>query len=412
MDRNTFFEKVRISGGSAYLVGGAVRDALMGRACSDRDYVVCGLDLETFAGAFREARRAGLSFPVFLLEIDGETCEVAFARTDRKSGSGHKGFEVACGRDITIEQDLFRRDLTINSMAESEDGVLIDPYGGARDIRNGVIRAVSSHFTEDPVRALRAARQAAQFGFEIEERTLVMMKECAEELISEPAERKLKELGKALLSGKPSIYFRSLARAGLLKSEFPWLFALIGKSQPSAYHPEGDAFEHTMSVADAVSEKSSRAEVVFAALMHDIGKGLTPEAMLPHHYGHELRGLAILPEVAEMLKIPKKWRECAEFAIREHMRAASIAKPPKVRDFIRTLAKHPLALDGFKLIMQADSGGAVPEILERFEEFKSALDEAACKPVPEGLRGRKIGDFIRDNEIKALKKLMHDEKPS
>ena len=181
MNESEFFKKIREAGGRGYLAGGAVRDMVMGRAAHDKDYLVCGMLPEEFTALFPEARRAGKSFPVFLLEIGGAVCEVAFARVERKTGRGYTGFEARCGRDITVEQDLVRRDTTINSMAMDDEGRIIDPYGGAADVGRKIIRATSAaHFAEDPVRALRAARQAAQFGFDIEPATLALMGRCAE----------------------------------------------------------------------------------------------------------------------------------------------------------------------------------------------------------------------------------------
>lgn len=411
MNESEFFIKIREAGGRGYLAGGAVRDMVMGRAAHDRDYLVCGMLPDEFTALFPEARRAGKSFPVFLLEIGGAVCEVAFARVERKTGRGYTGFEARCGRDITVEQDLVRRDTTINSMAMDDEGRIIDPYGGAADVGRKIIRATSAaHFAEDPVRALRAARQAAQFGFEIEPATLALMGRCAEELRAEPAERKFAELEKALGSPAPSRYFRALLAAGLLAQEFPHAAALIGKSQPPEYHPEGDAFEHTMLVTDAAAARGASPEAVFAALLHDIGKGTTPESMLPHHYGHEERGLVLLPEIAAALKIPKRWRKCAEFVIREHMRASLVKSPAKIRDLVRALENGPISRRDFEIVVAADNAGKIPDWLARYDEYLAVLKSAAAAPVPERLRGAQIGEHIRSREAQALKEFMMNEK--
>lgn len=408
MKEREFFEKVKAAGGDAYLVGGAVRDALMARATHDRDYVVCGLLPAAFCAAFPEARRVGRSFPVFLLEIDGQLCETAFARRERKNGAGYKGFEISCSPAITIEEDLYRRDTTVNSMARGAGGRLIDPYGGVRDIGLRLIRATSGHFCEDPVRALRAARQAAQLGFSIDPATLEMMGRCAAELRGEPRERKFTELGKALGARRPSHYFRNLLAAGLLEQEFPWIYRLIGKSQPPAYHPEGDAFEHTMLTLDGAAALTDRPEVRFAVLMHDIGKGETPAKTLPHHYGHEERGAALMKEITEALGLPRLWGRCAEFAAKEHMRPARMKNPAKIRDLIRALEREPLGPDGFSVLIAVDNGGELPEFLRDYERLLTALKAAAKCRIPEGLKGAQIGEYIRNKEIWALREALKD----
>lgn len=412
MNESEFFKKIEEAGGRGYLAGGAVRDKVMGRAAHDSDYLVCGMLPDEFTRLFPEARQAGKSFPVFLLEVGGAVCEVAFARVERKTGRGYTGFEARCGKDITVEQDLVRRDTTINSMAMDGEGRIIDPYGGRADIERKIIRATSAaHFAEDPVRALRAARQAAQFGFEIEPATLALMGRCAGELRSEPAERKFAELEKALASPAPSRFFRALLAAGLLSQEFPQIAALMGKSQPPEYHPEGDAFEHTMIVTDTAAACGASPEAVFAALLHDIGKGTTPEDMLPHHYRHEERGLALLPEIAAALKIPKRWRKCAEFVIREHMRASLVRTPAKIRDLVRALENGPISRRDFEIVIAADNGGKIPEWLARYDEYLSVLKSAAAAPIPERLRGAQIGEYIRGREAHALKKFITDGGP-
>ncbi len=380
-----------------------MRDALMGRPVNDRDYVVCGLTQDRFMSEFPDAFRVGRSFPVFLHDVAGMRCEIAFARREKKKGTGYKGFEVFCSPDITIEEDLFRRDSTVNSMARDADGRLIDPYGGARDIAARVIRATSEHFFEDPVRALRAARQAAQFEFSIEPRTLSMMSLCAEELRAEPAERKFSELAKAIAASRPSLYFRNLLDACLLENEFPWVFRLIGKTQPPEYHPEGDAFEHTMMVLDAAAEMTERPEVRFAALMHDIGKGETPEAELPHHYGHEKRGEAMIEEIAAALSLPRTWSRSAAFAAREHMRTMRMKTPAKIRDLIRALENEAIGADGFAVITAADNHGELPAFLNDYDRLLELVKKASKCTVPEGLEGPRIGEYMRSREIDALR---------
>lgn len=403
MRENEFVSAVNELGGSAYLVGGCVRDQLMGRAASDRDYVVCCVCEQDFLTKFPAARKVGNSFPVFLQEIEGEKCEVAFARTERKTGRGYTGFAVSFDPDVTIEDDLFRRDTTMNAMALSlPSRQLIDPYNGQADIANRVIRAVSGHFREDPVRALRAARQAAQFAFTIEPGTTEQMRACGPELAEEPKERITAELGKALAAPVPSVFFRALDAAGLLEIIFPWISRLRGKTQPAAFHPEGDAFEHTMMVLDDVARRNERVEVRFAALMHDAGKGLTPPEMLPHHYGHEEKGLAVLKEMNSVMTLPSLWYKCAEFAIREHMRPCRMTQPGKVTDLLVRLDRHPLGFDGFSAIIAADNHGEQADCLANHEKYMDAIRSArAGVKIPEKLAGRKIAEWIRQQETAA-----------
>ena len=234
-----FAKKIHDLGGTAYLVGGAVRDKFRGVTAHDKDYCVTGVEEKIFAKAFPHAAKFGKSFPVYSIKIDGTPCEVAFARTEKKIGTGYRGFEVLFSPTVTIEQDLFRRDTTINAMAiELLSGELIDPFGGRDDVLNKKIRAVSEHFIDDPVRALRAARQSAQFGFEICAETIDAMKLCGPELANEPSERIFDELATALQTDKPSIFFRSLERAELLEIIFPEIAALRGKLNRRFFIPK------------------------------------------------------------------------------------------------------------------------------------------------------------------------------
>lgn len=393
-------------GGQAYAVGGCVRDFIMERDCHDKDYVVVGVGEAAFNESFPGTRRVGVSFPVYLAEIDGRKREVAFARRERKMGVGYKGFSVEYGPEVRLEEDLFRRDLTINSMARSlRGGKIIDPYGGRDDIRAKIIRATSPHFSEDPVRALRAARLAAQLGFSIEPRTVELMRGCGEELRLETRERIFIELEKALSALCPSVFFRELNRAGLLQIVFPRIFDLIGKTQPLSYHPEGDAFEHSMAAVDKAALKTVRPEVRFAALAHDIGKGATPEEMLPHHYHHEKIGLAVLSEMNRGLCLPRLWKQCAEIMIKEHMRAPRLTRLGKIRDLLTVVAKHPIGFDGFNIVIEADCG-FLPPYLAGHERYLAVIKSARDIPIPENLQGGAIGAWRRQAEVKALAEAM------
>ena len=395
-----FAKKIHELGGKAYLVGGAVRDKFRGVEAHDRDYCVAGVEEKIFAEAFPNANKFGKSFPVYSIEIDGSFCEVAFARTEKKVGTGYRGFEILFSPDVTIEQDLFRRDTTINAMAiELLSGELIDPFGGRDDVLNKKIRAVSEHFTDDPVRALRAARQAAQFNFEICAETIAAMKLCGEELSREPTERIFDELETALKTDKPSIFFRSLERANLLEITFPEIAQLRGKIQPAYYHPEGDSYEHTLQIVDDVAKINSNPMVRFAALMHDIGKGTTPPEMLPHHYKHEKRGLEVLNQMNRRMRLPNEWKKTAAFVIREHMRAPRLEKPGKIVDLLLNLHGLKLGVKDFCDIIRVDNHG-LPPYLEHAKEIIDELLKIGGKDAPSELEGSEIGKWIHAARIR------------
>ena len=395
-----FAKKIHELGGKAYLVGGAVRDKFRGVHAHDRDYCVTGVDKKIFAEAFPHAVKFGKSFPVYSVEIDGKFCEVAFARTERKVGTGYRGFEILFAPNVTIEQDLFRRDTTINAMAiEILSGALVDPFGGREDVINKKIRAVSEHFIDDPVRALRAARQAAQFNFEICAETVEAMKICGEELSHEPTERIFDELETALKTDKPSIFFRSLERANLLEITFPEIAQLRGKIQPAYYHPEGDSYEHTLQIVDDVAKINSNPMVRFAALMHDIGKGTTPPEMLPHHYKHEKRGLEVLNQMNRRMRLPNEWKKTAAFVIREHMRAPRLEKPGKIVDLLLNLHGLKLGVKDFCDIIRVDNHG-LPPYLEHAKEIIDELLKIGGKDAPSELEGSEIGKWIHAARIR------------
>lgn len=400
MKEEEFAKKIRAAGGTAYLVGGAVRDKFRGVEAHDRDYCITGIDEKTFTEFFPDTPKFGKSFPVYAVRIDGTPCEVAFARTERKIGTGYRGFEVSFSPSVTIEQDLYRRDTTINAMAiELLNGKLIDPYGGREDVLNKKIRAVSEHFIDDPVRALRAARQAAQFDFEICAETIAAMKFCGEELAREPTERIFDELETALKTDKPSIFFRSLERADLLAITFPEIENLRGKIQPTEFHPEGDAYEHTLNILDEVAKINPKPLVRFAALMHDIGKGATPPEILPHHYLHELRGLEVLREMNRRMTLPNDWKKVAAFVIREHMRAPRLEKAGKVVELLLALNSLNISVKDFCDVIRADNHG-LPSYLEHAQEIIDELLKIGGKDAPPELRGSAVGKWIREERIR------------
>lgn len=410
MEEAAFVAALRRAGARVFVVGGWVRDRLRGAAAADKDYVVSGIGEQSFCALFPDAQRVGRSFPVYLVTVDGKRAEVAFARRERKTGPGYRGFAVAFSPEVTIEEDLYRRDTTMNSIAlELPEGRLIDLYGGREDIARGRVRAVSSHFVEDPVRALRAARQAALFGYEITEETLAYMRACRAELAREPGERIFAELRRALSAAQPSVFFRWLARAGVLDVTFPELAALIGKTQPQAFHPEGDAFEHTMLVLDRVAAETGDVRARFTALAHDIGKGRTPQAMLPHHYGHEVRGLDVLADWNRRMTLPRDWRAAAAFVIREHMRAPRLAKAGKIVRLLLAAVKVPLPFSAFLAVLRADHGD-LPAYLVHGEEIAAELLRISGHAAPPELVGEEIADWLLAQRVRRLRALLQQKK--
>ena len=412
MEEINFVKRVRESGGRVAIVGGWVRDFLRKEEPQDKDYVVAGLGEEDFQTIFPDAKKVGRSFPVFLLPVEGRSSEIALARTERKAGKGYLGFDVFADATVTLEEDLSRRDTTMNAMALElfSDGTparLIDLFGGEEDICLGRICAVSERFMEDPVRALRAARQAAVFGYTVEQRTIAFMRECREELAAEPQERIFGELSKALSAPHPSVFFQTLLSAELLETVFPEIFALIGKTQPTAFHPEGDAFAHTMATVDAVAHKTDHIAIRFAALVHDIGKGLTPADMLPHHYGHEERGLLALAAWNQRMTLPKLWIRVSEFVIAEHMRASRLKKPGKIADLLMDISRLPISAEDLFHIFSVDHGNLSPYFL-RYDELISGLLAVKGSDVPEGLRGEAIGAWIRARRARIVQRILEE----
>lgn len=397
-----FAARLREAGGRVFLVGGWVRDKCRGAVPHDKDYMVAGLAAGQMEALFPGIKRVGHGFPVYLVPIDGEESEVALARKERKQGAGYRGFAIECDPTVTVEEDLYRRDTTMNSMAfELPMGRLIDPYGGRADIEQRLIRAVSHHFLEDPVRALRAARQAAEFGFTIEPQTLAYMRACREELAAEPAERIVAELRRALKAPWPSRFFRSLAAAGLLASIFPEIHALIGKTQPVAFHPEGDAFNHTMLIVDAVARQTPSILARFSALVHDLGKGTTPREMEPHHYGHEERGLDCLRAWDARTTLPRIWLKAGAFVIAEHMRAPRLTKPGKIARLLLDVDRSALSLAEFNAIIQADHH-SLPDYLLNGSRYLAAMKAIHGDTAPAGLQGPAVRDWLFGEQVRAL----------
>ena len=288
-----------------YLVGGAVRDSLLKLPVKDRDYLVVGATQEQMLA--KGFHRVGKDFPVFLHPETQQ--EYALARTERKTGSGYGGFTCHASPDVTLEQDLLRRDLTINAIAQDDDGKLYDPYGGVDDLNNKVLRHVSDAFIEDPLRVLRVARFAARFhaqGFTIADETLTMMANISQsgELEALTAERVFQELDKALSTDNPHIFIDVLEQCGALKVLFPEIHALFGVPQPAKWHPEIDTGIHTLMVLEQAAKLTKDNSVRFAALVHDLGKALSPKEHLPKHHGHGQQGLVPIKALCARIKAP------------------------------------------------------------------------------------------------------------
>jgi tRNA nucleotidyltransferase (CCA-adding enzyme) len=299
-----------------YCVGGAVRDRLLGLPVQDQDWVVVGSTPEDMVA--QGFQPVGKDFPVFLHPKTHE--EYALARTERKTARGYQGFAVYAAPDVTLEQDLLRRDFTINAIAEDGDGNLIDPHNGITDLRAGVLRHVSSAFNEDPVRILRAARFAARFGFSIAPETLVLMRDMVSngEVDALVAERVWQELARGLMEKNPSRFFETLRSCDALSKIIPEVDSLFGVPQPENHHPEIDCGIHTMMVVDDAAQHVYALEVRFAALTHDLGKATTPKDILPRHIGHESRSVELVKKLSQRLRVPSECRDLALLAARYH----------------------------------------------------------------------------------------------
>ena len=299
-----------------YCVGGAVRDGLLGLPVQDHDWVVVGATPQQMAELGFQP--VGKDFPVFLHPDTHE--EYALARTERKTALGYKGFAVYAAADVTLEQDLSRRDFTVNAIAQAQDGSLIDPYNGIADLKAGVLRHVSAAFSEDPVRILRAARFVARFGFSIAPETLALMRLMVAngEVDALVAERVWQELERGLMQENPSHFITTLRDCGALAKILPEVDALFGVPQPPQYHPEIDCGIHTMMVLDDTAKHEYALEVRFAALMHDLGKGNTPKDILPRHIGHEARSVDLLRALCERLRVPGECRDLGLLVARYH----------------------------------------------------------------------------------------------
>ncbi|MGO1541825.1 MAG: multifunctional CCA addition/repair protein [Luteimonas sp.] len=398
-----------------YLVGGAVRDRLLGLPPGDRDFVVVGETPESMAAA--GFRPVGRDFPVFLHPDTGE--EHALARTERKSAPGYRGFTVHADPSVTLEQDLERRDFTVNAIAEDDDGNLVDPFGGADDIERRVLRHVGPAFAEDPLRVLRAGRfmaRLAPLGFTVAAETMELMREISAsgELDALVPERTWQELCKALAAARPSAFLQTLRQAHALATVLPEVDALYGVPQRAEYHPEVDTGIHQELVSDMAARLAPGDAVAgFAALTHDLGKALTPKHKLPRHIGHEQAGLKPLQVLCERLKVPNAHRELARIACREHL---NVHRLPELRD--ATVHDLLARCDAFRkpdriaplaLVCEADRRGRLgfedadyPQGPELRRLHAAAMAVSARALAQEGLTGPQIGRALRQARIAAI----------
>jgi tRNA nucleotidyltransferase (CCA-adding enzyme) len=399
-----------------FVVGGAVRDRLLGRPASDRDWVVVGATPDEMTAAGFVA--VGRDFPVFLHPQTKE--EYALARTERKTAPGYRGFVVHAEPSVTLEDDLRRRDLTINAMAEGVDGTLVDPFGGEKDLRDKVLRHVSEAFVEDPVRILRLARFAARFpDFRVADETRELMRRMVAEgeVDALVPERVWQELSRGLMESHPSRMFEVLRDCGALKAILPEVDRLWGVPQPPAHHPEVDTGVHLMLVLDQSAKVNAPLEVRFACLCHDLGKGTTPEELLPKHHGHEARSVALLRQVCERWRVPAACRELAEVVAREHgnvhrsetLNAAAVMRLLERCDALR----RPDRFEQMLLACECDARGRLglqDRPYPQAERLRAALKRAQAvdasavveAALSKGMSGPAVGDAVRRARVDAI----------
>ena len=398
-----------------YLVGGAVRDGLLGLPAGDRDFVVVGATRDDMLAA--GFRQVGRDFPVFLHPETGE--EHALARTERKAGRGHAGFVVHADPAVTLEEDLRRRDFTLNAIARADDGALVDPFDGVRDLQDRVLRHVGPAFVEDPLRVLRAARFMARFaplGFRIAPETLALMRAMAAdgELAELVPERVWQELARALRSPAPAAFLRSLRDADALRAVLPEVDALYGVPQRAEYHPEIDTGVHAELVSDMAARLAPGDDLVgYAALCHDLGKALTPAGELPRHVMHEQRGVPAVIALGERLKVPAEHRDLAVLACREHLNVHRLdeLRPATVHDLLARCDgfRKPARIGQLATVCEADKRGRAgladapyPQGDRLRRLHAAALAVRGDAIAARGLSGPAFGAALRDARIEAI----------
>jgi len=407
---------------NSFLVGGAVRDKLLNRAVKDRDYLVVGTSVEQMLSL--GFTQVGKDFPVFLHPITKE--EYALARTERKQGTGYTGFVCYAEPDVTIEEDLLRRDLTVNAMAMNNDGTIIDPYNGQQDLKDRVLRHVSNAFVEDPLRVLRVARFAARYhdyGFSVADETLTLMSRISlsGELSSLSAERIWQEMQLSLAEDHPEIFFEVLLRCQALKTIWPELEALWGIPNPAQWHPEICSGVHTMMVlkqAVMLTNKSNeppatRTVIRFAALCHDLGKGLTQSTKWPSHHGHEKAGLPLVEKIASELKIPNQYKQLALKVCEHHLHChkAFQLKASTLLNLFNQIDvwRKPEEFEPFIIACKADFLGRLGFENRHYPQEQYLKDALAAASkvnakgfVEQGLKGLDIKEAIAEARLKAI----------
>lgn len=404
-----------------YLVGGAVRDRLLGRPVHERDWVVVGarpedLERDGFVSVGRE-------FPVFLHPSTHE--EYALARLERKVAPGYRGFTTQFSPQVTLAEDLKRRDLTINAMAESSSGEIIDPYGGRQDLEARLLRHVSDAFVEDPVRILRVARFAARYaelGFRVAEDTRELMTRMTDsgEVDALVSERVWQETERALAEPRPDIYFETLRGCGALRVIFPEIDALFGVPQPAKWHPEIDTGVHVMLALRYSAGVGAPTSVRYAALTHDLGKALTPKERLPSHHGHEEAGVALVEALSERLKVPNGFRELAVLAARHHalVHKAAELRPTTVLTLLETTDafRRPERFRELLLACECDMRGRTglesrpyPQMAYLLNVREAAAAVALTEDERSGLQGKAIGEKLRAKRLAAVTQVRKSE---
>ncbi|MEP4149525.1 MAG: multifunctional CCA addition/repair protein [Halioglobus sp.] len=397
---------------NTFLVGGAVRDTLLGYPVHERDWVVVGATPKQMLDLGYQ--QVGKDFPVFLHPETKDEC--ALARIERKSGHGYTGFAVHCDPSVTLEEDLLRRDLTINAMAQDTEGNITDPYGGQQDLADRVLRHVSDAFVEDPLRVLRTARFAARYahlGFSVAPETLALMTEIVSqgELAHLAAERVWVELDRALGERNPEVFIEVLRECGALAKLMPELDALFGVPQPEAHHPEIDSGLHTLMSLQQAVILSDAGDVRFAVLLHDLGKGITPADELPRHIAHEFRGIKLVKAVCKRLKAPNQYRDLSLKACEYHLhshRAMELRGKTLLKLLIATDAlRRPDRFEAFLFACEADARGRLgledkpyPQGRYLREAREVALEVTAG--LFHGVEGKALGQAIAEERVRRL----------
>lgn len=398
----------------SYLVGGAVRDALLGLPVKDRDWVVVGATPAEMLDAGYQ--QVGRDFPVFLHPQSHE--EYALARTERKSGFGYTGFTCYAAPDVSLEQDLLRRDLTVNALARDDNGEIIDPYGGQHDLRHRLLRHVSPAFAEDPLRVLRVARFAARYAhlsFRIADETMTLMREMttAGELAHLTAERVWKETENALKTRNPQVFFQVLRDCGALKVLFPEIDVLFGIPAPAKWHPEIDTGIHTLMTVTMAAMLSPEVDVRFATLCHDLGKGLTPPELWPRHHGHGPAGVKLVEGVCQRLRVPNEIRDLAKLVAEFHdlIHTFAILQPKTIIKLFDSIDawRKPQRIEQIALTSEADVRGRAglescdyPQGRLLREAWKVAKAVSSKAVVDAGFKGIDVRDELTRRRIQAV----------